>query len=274
MAYYTCANNTEAAIQSGLQASSLAQVAGKPALAISVLGTTVLSMIGAGQLREALRLVQQAILLGKTESGDILFPEVGWPALLQADILREWNELGAALELELAEEAHSLCKQTTSLTSLIYLLCRCSVRLRISLSSGDLDAACTALRQFEYIDSCMNRPTYLYFRSFFTTIDQVRLWLACEELDRATRWANMEAGEWYGTPFAHEREEVARARILLAKKQPTAALQGLEPVLVRASTGQRWGHVIEMRLLQALAYQLRQQEIQALDALSQAVCLA
>ncbi|HEX3642392.1 MAG TPA: hypothetical protein VHV10_13965, partial [Ktedonobacteraceae bacterium] len=272
VAYYTCANNTEAAIQSGLQASSLAQVAGKPALAISALGTTVLSMIGAGQLREALRLVQQAIQLGKTESGDILFPEVGWPALLQADILREWNELGAALEL--AEEARSLCQQTTSLTSLIYLLCRCSVRLRISLSSGDLGAACTALRQFESIGSRMNRPTYLYFRSFFTAIDQVRLWLACEELDRATRWANMEAGEWYGTPFAHEREEVARARILLAKKQPTAALQGLEPILVRASTGQRWGHVIEMRLLQALAYQLRQQETQALDALSQAVCLA
>jgi len=271
VAYYTCANNTEAAIQSGLQASSLAQVAGKPALAISVLGTTVLSMIGAGRLREALRLVQQAILLGKTESGDILFPEVGWPALLQADILREWNEVGPALEL--AEEARSLCKQTTSLASLIYLLCRCSVRLRISLSSGDLDAACIALRQFEYIGSRMNRPTYLYFRSFFTTIDQVRLWLACEELDRATRWANMEEGEWYGTPFAHEREEVARARILLAKKQPTAALQRLEPVLVRASTGQRWGHVIEMRLLQALAYQMRQQETQALDALSQAVCL-
>ena len=94
VAYYTCANNTEAAIQSGLQASSLAQAAGKPALAISALGTTVLSMIGAGQLREALQLVQQAILLGKTESGDILFPEVGWPALLQADILREWNEIG------------------------------------------------------------------------------------------------------------------------------------------------------------------------------------
>ena len=83
----------------------------------------------------------------------------------------------------------------------------------------------------------------------------------------------MEGGEWYGTPFAHEREEVACARILLAKKQPTAALQRLEPVLVRASTGQRWGHVIEMRLLQALAYQMRQQETQALDALSQAVRL-
>ncbi|HEY4034228.1 MAG TPA: LuxR C-terminal-related transcriptional regulator [Ktedonobacteraceae bacterium] len=273
VAYYTGTNNIEAAIQCSLQASSLAQAAGKPALAISALGTTVLSMIGAGQLREAQQLAQQAILLGKTQSGDVLFPEVGWPALLQADILREWNDIGAALEL--AEEARSLCEKTTSLTSLVYLLCRCAVRLRISLSCRDLDAACTALRQFERVGSRMNRPTYLYFRSFFTTVDQVRLWLACEELDRATRWAKgLEGGEWYGTPFAHEREEVACARILLAKKQPTVALQRLESVLVRASNGQRWSHVIEMRLLQALAYQMRQQEAQALDTLSQAVHLA
>ena len=272
VAYYTCANDTEAAVQSGLQASSLAQVAGKPALAISVLGTTVLSMLGTGRLHEAQQLAQQAILLGKTQSGDVLFPEVGWPALLQADILREWNDLSAALEL--AEEARSLCEQTTSLTSLVYLLCRCSVRLRIALSSGNLGTARLALRQFEHIGSRMNRPTYLYFRSFFTTVDQVRLWLACGELDRATRWAQAEEREWYGTPFAHEREEVARARISLAKKQPTAALQRLEPVLIRASTGQRWGHVIEMRLLQAQAYQMRQQETQALNALSQALRLA
>jgi LuxR family maltose regulon positive regulatory protein len=272
VAYYTCANDTEAAIQSGLQASSLAQVAGKPALAISILGTTLLSVIGTGRLREAQQLAQQAILLGKTPSGEVLFPEVGWPALLQADILREWNNLSTALEL--AEEARSLCEQTTSLTSLVYLLCRCSVRLRISLSSGDLGAACLALRQFEHVGGRMNRPTYLYFRSFFTTVDQVRLWLACGELDRATLWAQEEEGERCSTPFAYEREEVARARVSLARKQPSATLRRLEPMLARASTGQRWGHVIEMRLLQAQAYQMRQHTTPALDALSQAVRLA
>ena len=57
------------------------------------------------------------------------------------------------------------------------------------------------------------------------------------------------------TPFARERQEVARARILLAQDQSTAALQRLEPALQRATAGQRWGHVIEIRLLQALAYQ-------------------
>ena len=67
---------------------------------------------------------------------------------------------------------------------------------------------------------------------------------------------------------------MARARIFLATTQPTLALQRLEPVLKRATTGQRWGHVIEVRLLQALAHQMCQQETQALDALSEAVRLA
>jgi LuxR family maltose regulon positive regulatory protein len=78
----------------------------------------------------------------------------------------------------------------------------------------------------------------------------------------------------HGTAFAHEREEVACGRVLLAQNQPALALQQLEPVLQRAVKGQRWGHVIEMQFLQALAYQMCHEETQALDALLQAVRLA
>jgi LuxR family maltose regulon positive regulatory protein len=80
--------------------------------------------------------------------------------------------------------------------------------------------------------------------------------------------------ERHGTPFTREREEVAYARVLLAQTQPDLALQRLEPVLERAVAGQRWKHVHEMRLLQALAHQMDHKEQQALDALSEAVQLA
>src|SRR5260370_22666705 len=121
----------------------------------------------------------------------------------------------------------------------------------------------------------MNQPSYLYLRSFYTTVDQVRLWLVCGELNPATHWAEeLDLGERYGTPFAREREEVARARVLLTTTQPALALQRLEPVLQRATEGKRWGHVIEIRFLQALAYQMDQQEMQALDVLSEAIRLA
>jgi LuxR family maltose regulon positive regulatory protein len=67
--------------------------------------------------------------------------------------------------------------------------------------------------------------------------------------------------------------EQALARILLAKNQPTAALQRLEPARQRATAGQRWGHVIEIRLLQALAHQKLHEEPQALTALTEALRL-
>jgi hypothetical protein len=87
----------------------------------------------------------------------------------------------------------------------------------------------------------MNQPPSLHFHSFFTTIDQVRLWLAYGELDRATCWAEeLDIRRPCGTSFARKREEVARARILLATDQPTEALQRLEPVLQRATAGQQY----------------------------------
>ncbi|HEY4034640.1 MAG TPA: LuxR C-terminal-related transcriptional regulator [Ktedonobacteraceae bacterium] len=200
------------------------------------------------------------------------------PTVLQAEILREWNQLDAALSL--AEEALSLCKRAESITSSQHQFYGYAILVSIYLSRGELDAARSTLQKLERFGKSMNQGSmdqagYFQVYSFFTTVDQVRLWLACGELDRAICWAEeRDVTERRGTPFAREREEVARVRILLAKQQPDLALQRLEPVLQRATAGERWGHVIEIRLLQALAYQMYQQETQALETLSEAVRLA
>jgi len=273
VAYYTSSeNDAVAAIQSGVQAISLAQATKQPTFAIRYIGTTALFMLGTGRLYETQRLIQQA-KLQETQQVEQIPPEMGWPAIIQAELQREWNQLDAAHTL--AQEAISLYKQTSSMSWLVLLLCEYSVLVRIHLSRRELDAARSALQQVERIGMSMNQPSYSFASSFFTTIDQVKLWLACGELDRATCWAEeLDLGERHWTPFAHEREEVARVRVLLATGQPDLALQRLEPVLQRATTGKRWGHVIEVRLLQALAHQMYQQEIQALDALAEAVRLA
>ncbi len=270
--YASSINDAQAAVQTGLQASSLAHTAGNIRFEIVAMGTTAMYMIATGQLHETHQLTQRAILLG-TKPGGLVVPDVGWTALWQADILREWNQLDNVLKL--TEEAASLCKQTTSINSLVYILCGYAVLLRVHLSLGNLEAALSALKQFERIGMSMNQHVCLHMRSLFTTVDQVRLWLACGELDRASRWVeNLDMRGPHRTPFAHEREEVARVRIFLAKKQPAVVLEGLEPVLKRAIAGQRWGHVIEIRLLQALAHQMHQEQTQALSALSEAVRLA
>ena len=210
--------------------------------------------------------------LGTTPTG-IHLPQVGWTALFQAEILREWNQLDAAQAV--IEEAIELCKHVESIVTLNLLFWAYAIQMRIFLSRTEMDAARSALEQLKQVSMCLNQPASSYAHALFTTVDQVRLWLACAEMDQATHWVKeLDMREQESTPFGHEREEVACARVFLATRQPDLALQRLEPVLQRATRGKRWGHVIEIRLLQALAYQMLNQETQALDALSEAVHLA
>jgi len=271
--YASSVNDATAAVQIGLQGASLCQAAGNTDQAITIMGEAALHMIGTGHLHQTQRLTQQAILLGR-KPGAFVLPVVGWPMLWQAEVLRERNELEAARSL--VEEAIQLCEQLESpLSFVISHLLGYAMLLRVCLSRGELDEARSALQEFERLGMRVNQRYYIYWRSHFTTVDQIRLWLACGERDRATRWVEeLDLRERHGTPFAHEREEVACGRILLAQNRPALALQRLEPVLQRAVKGQRWGHVIEIQLLQALAYQMCHEQMQALDALLQAVRLA
>jgi LuxR family maltose regulon positive regulatory protein len=264
-------NDVMVAIEWGYQAIHLTQEARQPAVTFAVMGETVISLIGAGRLHEAEQLMQQVFLLEARSGGPRLL-ERGWVTIWQAEILRERNELASAQSL--AREAIALCEQAVSLTALIFLYWGYTVLIRVSLSCTDVDGACTFLQQAEQIGKSMNQQLYQYVHFYFTVVDQVRLWLACGELDHAMRWAEaLDVTQQHLTPFARERQEVARARVLLAKDQPTAALQRLEPALQRATAGQCWGHVLEIRLLQALAHQKLDQEPQALTALSEAVRL-
>ena len=270
--YSSSVNDAVAAIACGHQAGLLAQEAGQPVVAFCMMGLTAISLIGAGRLHEAEQLTQQALLL-ETPSGSSRLPEVGWIIFCQAELLRERNELASARSL--ATEAISLCEQSVAVASLTFLIWGYAVLIRVCLACGDLDTACTFLQQAEQIGQSINQPAYLYHYSCFTTVDQVRVWLACGELDRATHWAEQLdlMQQQHHTSFVRERQEVARARILLAQNQPAAALQRLVPVHKRATVGQRWGHVLEIRLLQALAYRKLNEEPQALAAISEALRL-
>jgi LuxR family maltose regulon positive regulatory protein len=271
-AYYASENDAEVAIDMGIQAISLAHKAGQDAFVLATIAATVRYLIDAGRLQEAEQLVKQGLQSGTTPTG-IPLPQVGWVALFQAEILREWNRLDAAQAV--IEEAIEQCKQAESIATLPFLFWVYAIQVRILLSRTQMDAARSALEQLEQVSLRLNQPCSSYYQALFTTVDQVRLWLACGEVDQATHWVKQrEMREQESTPFAHEREEVACVRVLLATAQPDGALQRLGLVLQRATAGRRWGHVIEIRLLQALAYQMLQEEPQALGVLSEAVRLA
>lgn len=274
LAYFgTSVNDTVTAIETGRQAISLAQATGQIGPIMAAMNVTVIHVLGAGQLHEAYRLTQQAIKLGKS-SAELMLPELGWSEAFQALILCEWNKLEGAFAL--AQEALSHSQQGESFVSLTYIAHGYATLLHIALSGGDLNVAQRAFQEFERIGTQLNQNLYLQVRSRTTfTIDQVRFWLASGDVDQATTWGeDLNSTKRHTNPFFCEREEVACAHILLATDQSVLALQRLKPVLQRATAGQRWGDVIEIRILQALAYQMHHQETQALDTLSEAVRLA
>ncbi len=270
--YGSSLNDSVAAIEYGYQAILLTQEARQPVVTFCMIAITALYLIGAGRLHEAEQLIQQTLLL-QTPSEAPHTPEVGWIMIIQAEILRERNELASACAL--ATEAIALCEQSVALVSLRFLYWGFVILARVSLSCGDVDGAGASLQQAEHIGQSMNQSVHVYQYAYFTTVDQVRLWLACGELNRATHWAKqLEFRQPSLTSFARERQEVALARVLLAQDQPIVALQRLESARQRATAGRRWGHVIENLLLQALAHQKLHEEPQALVALSEVVHLA
>src|SRR5260370_20397621 len=118
--YLTSINDAQASITSMYQGYLIAKEAELHDYAIFAAGITATAMIGAGQLHQVQRLTHQAIHLGQM-SREGMLPDVGWPMVLQTEILREWNQLDTVLSL--VQEAIPLCQQTTSKGFILYTLC-------------------------------------------------------------------------------------------------------------------------------------------------------
>jgi LuxR family maltose regulon positive regulatory protein len=254
-----------ATIQSMKEALVLAQTSGEISTSLVYMGRTTYSLIVAGKLHEAAQVAQQAARLG-TAPGGLMHAMLCWTAIFHSVVLWQWNRLDEALDLAL--QAVQLSEQTETIVSL-YL--GYTLLMRLYLDRGEREAALSAFHQAE---QAMAKNYSSYRRNVYIIDDWVQFWLVCGEMERAVAWAEeLMQSDRAATAYLREREDVARARIFLACKQHIEALELLEPLLVNAQKQERWSHVIELLLLQALAYQMADEEPQALSALAQAVGL-
>ncbi len=220
----------------------------------------------AGRLYEAWGLLEQAVELGhaaRTRPS----PEMSDASVGQALVLQEWNRLEEARDcahqaVRIAEHIGVPLRQLHAYGSL----------LRVALSRGELEQARAALEQAERAARDVVPP---YNQAFFITVERVRFLLASGERERAASLAErLQQSEQPLVPLAREREAVALARVWLAQGRPEQVLSLLLPLLETAIRQQRWGNVIELRLLVALASQMQSDEQQALTTLAEAVRLA
>jgi LuxR family maltose regulon positive regulatory protein len=261
----------EAAHQAFADGMANVQMAGNLADAIS--GTIALAdiRIAQGRLHEAMRTYERSLQLA-AEQGE---PAPRGTADLYAgmsELHREYNDLHAATQhllrsKELGE--HNGLPQNRS---------RWYVALaRIREAQGDLDGALDLLHEAER----------LYVRDFFPNVRPVaalvaRVWVAQGRLGEALGWAREQGlSVEDDLSYLHEFEHITLARVLLARYKSDRADRSileamglLERLLKAAEEGERTGSVIEILVLQALAYQAQGDISAALAPLQQALTLA
>src|SRR5712692_3425905 len=254
------------AIQSAREATAQAQAGGDISQIVAYTCRTAYSLRLQGKLHEVLQTAQLAVTRGTTSVG-LPHAMVCWAYIMHADVLREWNRLDEALELAL--QGVQLSEQTETIVALYFAY---SVLMRVYQARGEVDAAGLA---FQKSEATLTKNYSPYRRDIFLIAEWVQFWLSSGEADRATLWAQELAQQpREPSPLAREREDVARAHILLAQEKPTEALSLLKPLRGSAQRQERWHHVIEMQVLQALAHAMVDEEQEALAVLAQAVQLA
>ncbi|MBN1933281.1 MAG: tetratricopeptide repeat protein [Anaerolineae bacterium] len=234
------------------------------------------AMTKQGRLREAKQLYERALALATDVRGQPI-PVVA-PALVGLGNLHfRWNDLAASVRC--LEQGIALLKQWNEVGATEAYLSLAMVRQ----AQGDGDGA----------QAAVERARELAARFDATNLDdlsieilQARLWIERGNLVAARRWAearDLAAGRRLAQPEDDDAlpeyrllkyELIVFARLLLAEDEIAPALTALDAALSMVERQQRPMLLIEIYILQALAFQAQGQPDRAFAALERALVLA
>jgi LuxR family maltose regulon positive regulatory protein len=181
------------------------------------------------------------------------------------EILYERNDLIAATEhvsagVDLMQGWQQPFEMVRGYTTLATLL----------QAQNDAEGAREALHKAERIQS--QHPSYPRLNSLVHSC-RTRLSLAQDGPEQAARQAmETQLGESLA-PIVREQEQMVLARVLVAGQRCDEALSLLDRRAAEAEAGGRFGHLVEILALQALARQAQGDTAQALGALEQALAM-
>jgi LuxR family transcriptional regulator, maltose regulon positive regulatory protein len=218
-----------------------------------------------GRLREAER-TYRAALARMTPPGRSAMPAASLQHIGLAEVLRQRGDLDGALRH--ASDGLDLCRQIVSTEPASAGL---STLAWVQYAGGDREAALdTANEAARVVPS--ERVVSLFNPG---PAERARLLLALGETDEVERWA-IERGlrETDAPSYPRERDHLILARLLLARGGPERTLPLLGRLHAAAVTQGRTGSAIEVRVVQALAFDAASKPGCALDALEDALALA
>jgi LuxR family transcriptional regulator, maltose regulon positive regulatory protein len=211
--------------------------------------TTMMIAIGNarfGKLREPARYLQEVIDLG-TQSKQRIFYPAGQADIGLSSIHLEWNDLGTAEQL--LEQGIALCSQS----GLDGVFSGLILKARLRQAKGDLKGALEEIRAAERTFQRKDHDT---------ANRQVQALLAMGDVESAAQFILPMMSILNANPTTQripalllEGLKITLARILLARGEMKQARTLLDTVQAEAEQGKRFGHLIEVYMLQSIAMQ-------------------
>ncbi|OGN94042.1 MAG: hypothetical protein A2Z71_11445 [Chloroflexi bacterium RBG_13_50_21] len=255
---HTLRGDLSSAVQAFERVVETAQKAGNVIMMLIGLANLAGLHYQQGHLRQAWDSYQHVLNISKEKLGGYSQP-MGRALLGMGDLAREWNDFNAAFRY--FTDAAEMFKQFIDIGLTMVDL---SIA-RIYLSQGNFGKV-QALLEDARQHSSASRTTAL--DDNLTQLMQVRIWIVSGELDRAEQWARSRGlldkpmGEIStlaaGSITAFELlqgEYLALVRLFLAQQESQKALEILEPLLLYNENRSQMRRVIEVLVLQAIAYQ-------------------
>jgi LuxR family maltose regulon positive regulatory protein len=191
----------------------------------------------------------------------------GWITAIGGEIQAELNDLDRAIDqakrgIELTEHGGDVMMLGWAYLCLI----------RVLFSRGDMSGTEEVIRKTN--DSVRESALPIWVRCQLVAW-QARIGLVQGKLDEVSHWAQERGLDIEGDlTYPHEMEYLALARIRVSQGEPEEAIRLLKRLLEAAEAGGRISRVIEILILQAMAFQARGEPDEALTKLEQALILA
>lgn len=177
----------------------------------------------------------------------------------------EWDRLDAASNL--AQKGLDNARYWGQMDVLI----TCHLNLATVLQAkGEIEAAAAEIERAKQLAAAVS-PWYQAYAGVF----EAELWLANNELDKASWWAEKSNLRHDDEPDLKQISGyLTLARVLIAQGNPSQATSLLARLRTVAESSGAIGYVIEAGVLQAVAWQTENEDASALTALEKALSLA
>lgn len=272
---FACAavGDAEQAIRVFHEAAAIARQANSPLVSVISLSHIAELQVAQGHLRAAHVTYKRALELATDAAGKRL-PIAGMPLIGLAELLREQDQLDAALQS--VKEGLRLTKHWSPINTLEGHITLARIYETLGKSAEADDELATAQDHAAAFDATeMDDLMVAYHRA--------RIWILRGDPGTAREWLRMQEAQARGTeqgdsPPDHFFIELLRLvtyiRLELASNQPEKALELLELHQEKASAHGVWCSVIEGCILQALAFDALGAAQRAMESLQEALTLA